>query len=500
MDSDDEDNGAVIGGINVGQHERVGGVTEYLQEKDETEEALAHQQELRKGQPSDPLDPDFDQAKVDELDSNAVKLEAHLVWIDARVEAIEVAAVNHLQCAFRTRQARRRFHRVLQNAFEKVYDYEHEAYFYYNKKTGATSWDPPACMKDDFFSTDIENVGTFGKPSGFDPDSQHAKDEEELNRLARMKKKELGVPRGNRIEEWTVQQVSEWFEEVTLDQFQYKWKESVIEEIQTQEINGAVLATLEMPDYKEIGVLSGLHVKRLLVKLRHCRMRLERELERQRKEEDGDYVYSDESDIEYSSSDDEGYSDDEESASGSSDDDDDDSDDSGDGDSDEELTPEELEELRRDEENISIEVLFAGDNERFPQKGELVCCHYTSYLADGTEFDSSRHRGHHFEFVLGAGMVVKGWERGVLKMSFGERAMLTVSPKYAYGSMGLPPIIKPHSALKFDIELISWKTPPVWVKPLIMAEDDIMVSDKDLYFWDPESLIEDEPEFETIED
>ena len=148
--------------------------------------------------------------------------------------------------------------------------------------------------------------------------------------------------------------------------------------------------------------------------------------------------------IEYSSTDDESLSDDEQDESGESDEDDSDEDDSDEDESDAELTPQELEELRQDEENISIEVLFPGDNERFPLKGEIICCHYTSYLADGTEFDSSRHRGHHFEFVLGSGQVIKGWDRAVLKMSFGERAMVSVSPKYAYGSRGLPPIIKPH--------------------------------------------------------
>ena len=203
--------------------------------------------------------------------------------------------------------------------------------------------------------------------------------------------------------------------------------------------------------------------------------------------------------IEYSSTDDESLSDDEQDESGESDEDDSDEDDSDEDESDAELTPQELEELRQDEENISIEVLFPGDNERFPLKGEIICCHYTSYLADGTEFDSSRHRGHHFEFVLGSGQVIKGWDRAVLKMSFGERAMVSVSPKYAYGSRGLPPIIKPHSALRFDIELISWRTPPMWTKPLIMAEEDTMTSDKDLFFWDPQSLVDEEPEFEVID-
>ena len=504
----DDDEAPTVGGIHLS---RVAGrrtIEQLAQEIDDTGEAITAQEALSDKQPTDPLDPDYDQGKVDELVSNAAQLRSYLEWLHAAVAAAKCDAATVLQCAFRTRQARRRFHRVLQRAYEKVYDFEQEAYFYFNKRSGATSWDAPACLKHDFFASDIENVGTFGKPSGFDPSSQHAQDEEELNRLARLKKTEKGGPRGNRIEEWTAQQVAEWFEEVTLDQFQYKWKEGAIEEITTQEINGAVLATLEIGDFKELGVLSHLHGKRMLVKLNHVRMRLAREQERERREAGGEYMYSDEeggSDIEYSSSDDEGYSDDEESASGSSGSGDSDDDDAASGagsDEEDDLTPEQLAEMRTDAENISIEVLFAGDNERFPQRGALVSVQYTSFLADGTEFDSSRHRGHAFEFTLGAGQVIKGWERGLPMMSFGERAMLTVSPRYAYGALGLPPIIKPHSALSFDIELISWKTRPAWCKPLIMAEEDVMTSDKDLAFWDPASLVEDDApkEFEQTDE
>jgi len=90
-----------------------------------------------------------------------------------------------------------------------------------------------------------------------------------------------------------------------------------------------------------------------------------------------------------------------------------------------------------------------------------------------------------------------GFDRVVPKMSAGERAMITIKPKYAYGAQGLPPIIPSHSTLKFDIEIISWRTQPIWEKPLIMAEEDLLESDRDLYFWKPESLNDEDPDLDN---
>jgi FKBP-type peptidyl-prolyl cis-trans isomerase len=96
------------------------------------------------------------------------------------------------------------------------------------------------------------------------------------------------------------------------------------------------------------------------------------------------------------------------------------------------------------------------------QNGDLVYVHYTGTLTDGTKFDSSLDRGQPFGFVLGAGMVIKGWDEGVLGMKKGEKKKLEISPDKAYGPGGVPDgrggyIIPPNSALVFDVELIDIK-------------------------------------------
>ena len=82
---------------------------------------------------------------------------------------------------------------------------------------------------------------------------------------------------------------------------------------------------------------------------------------------------------------------------------------------------------------------------------------FTGTLIDGTKFDSSRDRGKPFEFKIGQGNVIKGWDEGVAQMSKGQRAKLTCSPDYAYGARGFPPVIPANATLIFDVELINMK-------------------------------------------
>ena len=105
----------------------------------------------------------------------------------------------------------------------------------------------------------------------------------------------------------------------------------------------------------------------------------------------------------------------------------------------------------------TIATLGSGDAR--PEAGDAVKVHYVGKLKeDGTTFDSSVDRGEPFEFKIGEGQVIKGWDEGVATMYKGEKATLTCAPEYAYGESGSPPTIPPNATLEFEVELLSWKS------------------------------------------
>ena len=86
--------------------------------------------------------------------------------------------------------------------------------------------------------------------------------------------------------------------------------------------------------------------------------------------------------------------------------------------------------------------------------GDKVKMHYTGTLMNGTEFDSSRKRPEPFEFTIGKGEVIKGWDEGIPGMKVGGKRKLVIPWALAYGEAGRPPTIPPKAALKFDVELL----------------------------------------------
>ena len=108
---------------------------------------------------------------------------------------------------------------------------------------------------------------------------------------------------------------------------------------------------------------------------------------------------------------------------------------------------------RMTDSGLKYEDLIEGDGE-LATPGQKVSVHYTGWLTDGSKFDSSVDRDQPFEFSLGAGMVIRGWDEGVAGMKVGGKRKLTIPPALGYGARGAGGVIPPNATLVFEVELL----------------------------------------------
>jgi len=107
--------------------------------------------------------------------------------------------------------------------------------------------------------------------------------------------------------------------------------------------------------------------------------------------------------------------------------------------------------------DLEIEKIVTGEG-KSPETGQIAVVHYTGWLTNGKKFDSSVDRNQPFEFKVGIGQVIKGWDQGVLQMKVGDKWKLTIPPELGYGDKNVGGgLIPAGSTLIFEVELLGLK-------------------------------------------
>ncbi|XP_057379019.1 FK506-binding protein 2-like isoform X2 [Daphnia carinata] len=132
---------------------------------------------------------------------------------------------------------------------------------------------------------------------------------------------------------------------------------------------------------------------------------------------------------------------------------------------------------------LKVDVVSLPDTcESKSKNGDILSMHYTGTLLDGTKFDSSLDRNQPFQFQIGAGQVIKGWDQGLLDMCIGEKRKLTIPPELGYGDKGAGNVIPGGATLLFDVELmgINQAPPPQNVFKQIDIDSDNQLSKEEV--------------------
>jgi FKBP-type peptidyl-prolyl cis-trans isomerase len=384
----------------------------------------------------------------------------------AQFEPREVWAACLLQKTWRANLARRAFRQVLENTYERTFDLKSSSWLYRDVRSGSLTWEKPklfGSMEPPVSACDVAVFAKEAEVTRLQEELRQTK--QELANVQEQVTAALVVAgqldgdevkgRSKHMDEWSASQVADWLSELGYPQH--------AEGALRHRVDGLLLLHMMGEDWGHMGVSSPLHVRRIGIEMQKYHMRYE--IKRQAKEAGQDTpTGSDDGLSDYSHSEDDMDQHSEADGPNSS---------SGIGhahENEEHQTVEELEQARLDKENMQKETIFAGDGLEHPEWGDVVKIHYTCTTVDGRMIENSRKmRKWPLEFVLGDGSVIMGMERGILTMTFGERAKFTFQSAYAYGHAGFPPAIRPDSALVLDVNLIKFWRRPRWIKPLIQV-------------------------------
>lgn len=423
----------------------------------------------------------------------------------------ETEAAQFIQNLFRTRAARKRLKLLVASVYQKAFDDEGNV-FYYNTRTGESSWDKPAFLGTD----DLDDILDF----------EQAREQERDKLIEHFGKyKTMEESAAQRAEEGLLQ-VQRFLAVHNLEVLYDRLVEEGFDDM-------SALAAIQMSDIQEMGVKLKFREPLYTAVLDY---RVENNLSGPLYGEDED----DENTTDLlggrtgtpSSPQGKGKRGRKNRGDGREEDDGDDDDSdileegktgreskfAGDGDEDFPIDEEEYsEEKSVDEESvlsyldtesvtceddldgIELERVFPGDGQRFPRKGQFAMVHYVASLDNGTVFESSRKRGRPFDFLVGGGHVIPAWDKAVRLMSRGERINLRVQPHMAYGETGRPPVIPPDAILRFEIELIDTYFAPVGQ---LIDDEDLEDEDEDNEILDRTNPDDDESDgdYEDFED
>mmetsp|Transcript_923 Transcript_923/g.920 ORF Transcript_923/g.920 Transcript_923/m.920 type:complete len:505 (-) Transcript_923:48-1562(-) len=386
--------------------------------------------------------------------------------------------------------ARRRVRRIAQNKYSKYYDSKQDKFYYFNQTTNETSWTASQWLLKQNLPLPPEDQALYESMQRIkELEAKLREKEQEIKDVRQKRFEELEVEvvkdklrsvkalkRGKNMDEWTTDELAAFFTELKMEQY--------CQFLYSNKVDGLLFINLAEAEWADMGITNRFHIRKLQLILTQYKARYERKREKIRRGELDLEEDEDEIGTEYSPSElseiirQEGMSDSESEPDQQEQDDDGYDGYEDDEDDDYVLTEEEKMELEFDKKHLLMELVAAGDDTNYPLTGDIVRVRYTAYVlttaglynAENLRMITSTKTGLQrpwVEFVLGIGMIIKGIDRALPKMSIGERNKIRVTPTYAYGPTGLPPHIPPDSKMLFDLTLLGFRRRAVWIKPMI---------------------------------